>query len=186
MANKKGTSTKNKTKNSSAIEREENLKKIEEVSGDNLDLMHIMRVAAIIVVVFCLFYFFTVFLTNRDKVTENNKSETFISYVNTIAGRSFSLPESEYYVVYYDSSDESLKTSITGAATTYRAKEKHLALYQVDMHDSLNQKYVAESSNKNPNSVSELAINGPTLIHFSNGKVVEYIEGKDNIVNHLS
>ena len=63
--------------------------------------------------------------------------------------------------------------------------EGALPTYIVDLHDAINQSYVKEESNTQPSNISELSINGPTLIHFVNGSVSEYIEGVESITDYL-
>lgn len=201
MANKKSTSkkqtsSKKKTASKEAVkdlknkskkvEKEDHEAKIESVGDFTFDLNHTVRVVSIILLIFCVFYFLTVFLANKDSNSSNNTTTvTNISYTNIVAGRSFAMPEEEYLVLYYDTSDEENSTTIASSASSYRAKEEHLALYTVDMNDAMNKGYAKEESNQNPSSVSELAINGPTIIRFVGGEVREYIEGKDNVVNYL-
>ena len=50
------------------------------------------------------------------------------------------------------------------------------------MNDGLNKSHsTTEESNKNPNTVEDLSINGPTLIKIQAGKVINYIEGESEI-----
>ena len=53
------------------------------------------------------------------------------------------------------------------------------------MDDAINKKYASEVSNTTPGDAEDLLINGPTLIHFHDGKVSEYIEGDSSIVEYL-
>ena len=54
------------------------------------------------------------------------------------------------------------------------------------MSNGFNKKYVTDGeSNKNPESVDAMSINGPTLIKVNENKVVEYIEGQDAISSYL-
>ena len=80
---------------------------------------------------------------------------------------------------------EDVNTTCSDAVNNYRNTNTK-SLYFVDMGNGFNASYIAEGeSNKNPKSASELAINGPTVIHVSNGKVLEYIEGLDEVVEYL-
>ena len=66
--------------------------------------------------------------------------------------------------------------------SNYRAKDDGLSIYYVDMNDGLNKSHsTTEESNKNPNTVEDLSINGPTLIKVQAGKVINYIEGESEI-----
>ena len=56
-----------------------------------------------------------------------------------------------------------------------------------DLGNGLNSKYITSGeSNKNPTKANEFLINGATLIKVNNNKVVEYIEGQDQITNYLN
>ena len=157
------------------------------ISEDSFDMrvLHILRTAIVILVIFLVFYFVTVLITGYSgKKSSKENKDTTISYSTTIVGRSFSMPEEEYLILYYDNSDEELNDFVS-LVSTYRSSEENYTIYTVDMGDSLNKNYVADSSNTTPSSVSEISINGPTLIHFSGHQVVEYIEGKEAITDYL-
>ena len=184
MSNKKTIRKTNKKKNQEAKEQ---AKKIEEVGEFNADFKHIFWVVGSIIVFFLVFYLLTVYLTNRGDTSSTSTSvgEGTISYTDIMAGRSFSMPENEYLVVYYDRENTEVLTTLSLAVSGYRAKEEHLTIYTVDMSNSFNKGYVSEEGNPSVANVSELKINGPTLIHFKDGSVSEYIEGQDNVASYL-
>ncbi|MBR3211304.1 MAG: hypothetical protein IKF71_05165 [Bacilli bacterium] len=184
VSKKKSSSSKGTNKKKKI--QEENHKKIETVGDSNIDFMHIFFVASSIILIFLVFYILTVYITGRDKKETTTSSEdTTISYTDTIAGRSFSMPENEYLVLYYDQSDTDLHTDMSTLVSDYRSDPEHYALYSVDMSRGINKTYAAEESNTNPESVSDLAISGPSLIHFKEGNVMEYLEGVEDITNYL-
>ena len=190
MANKKSTGKKKSTstkKSNKKVPKIDNSKKIESVGEFNTDYKHIMMVAGTIVIIFCLFYFLTVYITGRDtkKSTTTSNTTTYISYKEIMAGRSFSMPEAEYLVLYFDRSDTDLLSTFSSVISDYRSDENHYTLYTVDMSDAMNKGYAADKSNWNPKGISELTINGPTLIHFRDGAVAEYYEGSTDITNYL-
>ena len=143
-----------------------------------------------VVIFICAFYFLTVYITSKNKTdsststTEESTTET-ISYTNIMVGRSFSISDGDYYVIYYDKSDENINSECSSIVSSYNSKEDNIDIYTVDMSNGLNKKYSGSESNTNPNSASEIVINGPTLIKFSDGSVEEYIEGIDEIKNNL-
>ena len=191
MANKKTGNKKKSTSSKSPkkkqkLQQEDMSKKIDSVGEFNPDYRRVMVIASVIIIVFCLFYFITVYVTGRDsqKSSQTEDTQTF-SYTNILAGRSFSMPEHEYLVLYYDSSDTELSADMNSLASEYRSRSDRLTLYSVDMSDSMNQSYVSEESNHEPASVSELAINGATLIHFKDDHVVEYFEGSDEVKGYF-
>ena len=160
-------------------------KKIEEVNGDFSS--GIWNKVFVVIGVLCfilVFYLLTLYLTNKGDTTsyKTTPSEATISYTKIIAGRSFSVDDGEYLVVYYNEGED---TSIDDAVHTYR-NNNILKLYSVDMNDPINTKYKSDSSNPNLTNATELKINGPTLIKFNNKKVEEYIEGTDSIIDYLN
>ena len=140
-----------------------------------------------VLISFFTFYLLTVYIVNKDSKTDDNKNitqseEKTISYDKILLGRSFSMENEEYYVMYYDSSDEDISSIYNELISNYRAKDDGLSIYYVDMNDGLNKSHsTTEESNKNPNTVEDLSINGPTLIKIQAGKVINYIEGESEI-----
>lgn len=143
-----------------------------------------------VVIFICAFYFLTVYITSKNKTdsssstTEDSTTET-ISYTDIMVGRSFSISDGDYYVIYYDKSNEDISSECSSIVSTYNSKEEKIDIYTVDMSNGLNKKYSGDESNTNPSNASEIVINGPTLIKFSGGSVEEYIEGIDDIKSNL-
>lgn len=190
MANKKSTSKKKSTTTKKVNKKEQQKeydKIIDSVGEFDADYKRIILVSGIIIIIFCMFYFLTVYITGKDtkNTTTTTSNTSYISYTEIMAGRSFSMPEEEYLVLYYDRSDSELLSTFSSLVADYRADEAHYALYTVNMGDALNQAYASDTSNWGPKDISELAIHGPTLIHFRNGSVVEYFEGTTDISNYL-
>jgi len=194
MANKKNN-TKKKSDNSSAKKNntkkvvnstsKKNNKVIEETAFD-ASLGKVIRLILIVGFTFGAFYFAT-WLITRDttKKEEDNSYNSGFSYTEIMAGRSFSIKDGEYYVIYYDSTDEDLESTYSSLVSKYRGKEGALSIYTVNMGEGLNKSLINENSNTHPNNASELAINGPTLIKYSNHEVVDYYEGEESIKSVL-
>lgn len=136
-----------------------------------------------------LFYLLAVYITTKnseptDSDTQDENVETAISYTTTIVGRSLSMKDGDYLVLFYDASDDDLSSTYGGLVSNYAGE---LSIYTVDMSSSFNKTYVtSEESNRNPESESDFKINGPTLIRVSDHKVAEYIEGEESITSYLS
>ena len=56
-------------------------------------------------------------------------------------------------------------------------------MYTVDLSEGLNRDYRSDVSNSNATNASELKISGTTLVHFKNGKIVEYIGIRTDITH---
>lgn len=163
-----------------------NNKKVEK--KDNNEVFKIIKTLVIVLVVLGIFYLLTVYITSKkeDKyVKEETTGSADIGYQEILAGSSFSIDDNEYIVVYYDMSDDKLKSDITTLISSYESNKDHLPIYTVNMNSAFNKKYKGSNSNTKPNSLEELSINGPTLIKFNNKEVEDYIENYDNIKGYL-
>lgn len=187
---------KNRKELEKALKKER--KKIDSVGMIDSDIFGKIIMICIVICVFCAFYFLTVFISkdnSNSSSNSNNSSSTSsssssssnasISYDNIIIGRSFSMDDDAYLVLYYDGSNSDLSSIVGTLVSTYKNKDSHLPIYKVDMSDGLNKNYTSEESNTNPSSVEDLHINGITLIKFVDNKVDEYIEGQDSISDYL-
>ena len=172
--NKKTNKTKRKV---------EEKNKIENVGSFDTDIFKVIYIVLGVICIFCIFYLITVFVLNKDENTTKTDEEVEISLDTTIVGRSFSMPEDKYYVLYYDAKDEAVSEEYSSTITNYiySTSEDHVKLYTVDMSDALNKKYVSEESKSMPEKVSDIAIKGTTLMVIEKGKVVEYTEDKTRI-----
>ena len=174
----------NKKNNKKVTAKTKNVnKKIDAIeTNTSKELLNIFRILFVVIVVLSLFYLLTVFIVGKDDKEE--LKETAIQYEEILAGSSFNMKNNEYVVVYYDFSDTEL-TDITSSIYSYSYTGKY-RLYTVNMNSGFNKSYATEDeSNKNPEKAEDLAIKGPTLIRFVDGKVEEYIEGKEDILAYL-
>ena len=167
--------------------RKKESKKIEEINNFDGDILNKVFVALSVLLFLLAFYFLTIHITNKNK--EDNKEEetkTTVSSSKIIAGRSLSMSNKEYLVLFYDASDEETKSTYSELYSNYKAKNE-MTIYYVDMSSAFNKKYVTDGeSNKNPTTESELSINGPTLIRVNKNEVADYIEGQDDISEYLN
>lgn len=166
------------------------LEKIENVGSFDGDILSKVYVVLGIVIFFCLFYLLTLYITNKNAPetddSKNQSTEAVIDYEDIVIGRSLSMGDDDYLVLYYDKEDEDISSTYNSLISEYKAKEQHTSMYTVNMGNSFNKSYTTVGeSNKSPESVSDIKINGPTLIKVSKGKVTEYIEGEEEISNYL-
>lgn len=176
-------SSKKENTSSKAVKKNIN-KKIDAMeTTTSTEILKVLRVLFVVIVVLSAFYLLTVLIVGN--VDDDTVAETTIQYDEILAGSSFGMRDDEYLVVYYDFTDSEL-TDITSQIYSYSYTGEY-RLYTVDMSNGFNKPYATEeTANKKPESAEELLINGPTLIKFSDGKVSEYIEGTDNIVDYLN
>ena len=172
-----------KKKTNKTKRKVEEKNKIENVGSFDTDKFKVIYIVLGVICIFCIFYLITIFVLNKDENTTKTDEEVEISLDKTIVGRSFSMPEDKYYVLYYDAKDETVSEEYSSTITNYiySTSEDHVKLYTVDMSDALNKKYVSEESKSMPEKVSDIAIKGTTLMVIEKGKVVEYTEDKTRI-----
>jgi len=157
-------------------------------SGNVDEVYNGLKMLLIVLVILGIFYLLTAYIINKDSKKDSSKSneDVEIQYKEILAGSSFSMSDSEYFVLYYDKSNEDLSSDIDSLISNYEVKEDAISLYTVDISNSFNKNIVSDSSNIEPVSASELKINGTTLIKFSDKKVIDYIESYDMIKEYLN
>lgn len=175
---------KRNTRNNS---RNKTLKKVEAELSEDVSLKSRLIVVVCVLAFIGLFYLLAIHITNKNANVDPNENVNESSdYSEILLGSTFNRSESEYIVVYFDKDNEEINSTIGTAVLDYVAKEDNLTTYTVDMSNMYNKNYnTTEDTNKSPNNVDELRINGPTLIKISKGNVVEYIEGLDAVKDYL-
>lgn len=174
----KGNSTKRR-------KRREEARRIEDIpSSLDVNVKSIIRAVIFLVVIIFIFYLLSIRVANRKNTKVITNAE--FNYTDIMLGESFNRNEKEYLVLFYDRTNGEIYSSISSNLDKYNKDKKSLTIYTVDMSNGINSRYASEEPNTNPSSASDLKINGPTLIKFVNNKVMEYIEGTDNINNYLS
>lgn len=153
---------------------------------ESVSLKNAFIVILVVLIFLGLFYLITLKVTDND--TSNSDDEEVEAEIQTeeiLVGSSFNRAGDEYIVVYYDKSSSDL-SSISSKISEYRSKSDRLPLYEADMSNVFNKEYVTDKeANREPKDATEIEINGPTLIKFKDKKVVDYIEGQDEIVDYL-
>ena len=115
-----------------------------------------------------------------DKSNNNNNSSNESGVTNSIlASAIFKQSPEEYYVYFYDFSDEDEK--ITSAITT---NITNLQVYRVDTSSAMNSKYVSDKTNKDAKNLEQLKVKAPTLIKITGETITEYYESNE-IINNL-
>ena len=172
-------------KKSNQDKRKKEQKKLEKMqTSDSVFHAKVITVLCVLLI-FAIFYLLTVHLTGGESSFDAKEDSS--SSFETILGRSFSMKNGEYAILYYDTSDQEVSSSCQAIFNDYQSIYGEGSIYYVDMNSGFNKAYqTEEESNKNPESVSELLIHGPTLIKFNENKVVDYIEGIEAIQESLN
>ena len=152
---------------------------LDKAMGGNSYKSAIMTIVIVFVVI-GLFYLFAVYITNKPQ--KIYIPEEAISYEQITAGSTFNMSDEEYVVLFYSRENN---TDITSRISNYKASKK-IGVYYVDLDDGINKSVVSDKSNKEATKASELKITNPTIIKIKNGKIVDYVEGQNNVVNYIS
>lgn len=150
-------------------------------SSDSIEVVKMIKILVIVLAVFLALWLIIALVKGEIKLGKDKPIVT-IQYEEILAGESFNQKENEYYVMFFDhtSSDAGIYGSLI-------SKYEDLTIYRVDLNKGFNQNFMTtEISNKNPLTISDLKVNGPTLIKVVNKNVTNYIEGKENIKAYLS
>ena len=105
-----------------------------------------------------------------------------IGYEKILAGSIFDTGEKDYLVVLYDREKE---TDITSAVSTYNTKHD-VHVFYVDLADGLNKKVISDRMNTNVKDASDLEVKNPSLLKITNKKIVESVDGKNEIIDYLN
>lgn len=153
------------------IERKRALK--EELEFDN-PAKGIIPTIIVVTIVFIAFYFITnLILKNMNKFNYVNSSkEVVIQYNEILAGSTFNMKDSEYYVLFYNFDGE--YASYYDLIVSSSDKK----IYKVNLSNGFNKPYVSENTNKKVSKASDLKVKDCTLIKIKNGKNVLYFEGQ--------
>lgn len=189
MANKKNNKTK-KTKNNIKVIKKPIKKETKKIENNKLDgeILSFIKIALGVGVVVLIVFGATILMNKLgvfdEGYTKPERGEIIISYEDATVGTIFNRPDTEYYVVF-DDFTENPNQYLTSILFRYSNEEETLPIYKVDMSNGFNTKYAGEQGNPSAQKVEDIKINGVTLIKIINGKNVKYIEGTTNIENEL-
>lgn len=140
-------------------------------------------IIVVAVVLLVSMYFLTTVILNKDRDDNSKITENAIQYDEILAGESFNQSEDEYYVIYYDSSNE--YSVISSLISSYQLNNSDTKLYSVDLADGMNKKYVTDGDIVTDNA-SSLRVKDTTLLKFNNGEVSEVITDTNEITSFLN
>ena len=165
---------------------EKNVKSEIDANSITKDAKQLLVITVSVLLVLGCFYLLTVFML-KDDIKENDdiKQEVDVKFDEILIGRSFSLSDDTYYVLYYEFEDEEISSDLSSLAYNYRSSSKEISLYTVNMSDAFNSSFLSDESNKDATKASELKISGPTLIKFVDGKISRYVEDMNDIESRL-
>ena len=179
-----------KTKNNIKVIKKPIKKETKKIENNKLDgeILSFIKIALGVGLVVLIVFGATILMNKLgvfdEGYTKPERGEIIISYEDATVGTIFNRPDTEYYVVF-DDFTENPNQYLTSILFRYSNEEKTLPIYKVDMSNGFNTKYAGEQGNPSAQKVEDIKINGVTLIKIVNGKNVKYIEGTTNIENEL-
>ena len=134
-------------------------------------------------------YLLTKYVVKKDNATNNSSNTEEKSYIDphtAIVGTMLNKSSDAYYVIIYDKTKDNA-TTYYSLVSTYKAKDKALKVYTVDLSNSLNKKYIATDNKTNPKATNleDLKFGEVTLLKVKNNKITEAYETTDAIKKAL-
>lgn len=134
-------------------------------------------------------YLLTKYVVKKDNSTNNSSTTEEKSNIDpntAIVGTMLNKSSDAYYVIIYDKTKDNA-TTYYSLVSTYKAKDKALKVYTVDLSNSLNKKYIATDNKTNPKATNleDLKFGEVTLLKVKNNKITEAYETTDAIKKAL-
>ena len=157
-------------------------------SSNEMEYNKIIKISIGVLVVLALTYFGTAILSGEikfsEKEKEETKTETSIQYEEITVGQMLNRSDSEYYVLLFNFSD-TYASYYLSLMDTYTRKDKSLPFHIIDLEKHLNKEYVLQDGEKlieKPVRLVDFKAVNPTIVRIKNKKVVERIDGKEDIL----
>lgn len=157
---------------------------------DENEIKSFIILVIIISILIGAIYGVTELLKKKDN-NEETKTVGKINYDRISIGTLLNRPESEYYVMIYNTNDSNAIVYST-LLTQYMSKSSekdYIKIYYCDLENKINSNYynVNNDNKSNPDAkkISELDLGDITLIKVKNGKIIKYVEDYNKIESIL-
>ena len=123
--------------------KKKNKVKINTTTND-LEVTKVVKILVGVLLVLGITYLIAAFITGDIKLgkkQEKEKTEVEIQYEEILAGETFKQDASEYYVMYFNFTDNIAASYLT-FKDTYSYKENSLDFYIVDLEKGFNQTFI--------------------------------------------
>ena len=158
-------------------------------SEEQTEMIRFVRILIIVIILILGIYFFTRIFVTKDLLNNEEEEkeilEGTVNYNLTMIGSLFNKPESEYYVMIYNT--ENLRSIYySGLMTNYARNENALKVYFADLDKELNQKfYDPENTNLDVTDISDLRVGDLTLLKIYLGRITDALTTEEDIANEL-
>ena len=147
----------------------------------------VKKVIIILVVIVILLggtYLLTTKILKKSNSTTSNKvTKNSIQYDEILAGESFNQNNDEYFVIYFDKSNNS--SSFSSLVSSYQLNNTKTRMYSVDLSSGFNKDYVTDGEVV-VHDINDFKVKDGTLIKVKNGEVEEVITDTTEITNILN
>ena len=154
---------------------------------DENEVIRFFIILAVVVIITLGFYLFTKNVVKKVNVNRPDAvQQGEIDYTKVTVGTMLGKPDSEYYVIAYDTED-TLAPTYKYVVNVYEEDDNKLPVYYIDLNNALNEKYIAKDGNvnKSAKTIDELSLGKVTLIKVENGKIAKYFDGIEEIKTEL-
>ena len=149
---------------------------------ESFKIKNVIIILLIIMIVLVSFYFITKYVLEHKK-DDTPVAESVIDREKIIFGQMFNRPDSEYYVIAYDSTGKS-KDIYNKYIDKYNSKDGSIKVYEIDLKDDFNKNYITNKSNI-VSDIDNLKVSGDTLFKIKDKNIEMYKEGSNDISSYL-
>jgi len=159
-----------------------------EVKNENSEFDSMIKILIGVLIVFFVVYF--VYAVASGEFSSKKDEEPVgaeFQDIFILAGTTFKMDKDDYYVMYYDLSDN-YSSAMGSLYEGYTKSDSTIKMYLVDLKNKFNHSYILgeeEIVNTNPSNIDELKVMNPTLVRIKDKKVVEFITGRENISDYI-
>ena len=159
-----------------------NVREAQKLSKEKpMTMKQFITIIVVLLVFFVILYILTGIFITKD-IKWFDKKDNTADDVSTISNKilgvdSLRQSEEEYYVYYYDTTNENSEVTNT-------VNMLGKMVYKVDLHDAFNANIVGDPSGV-VSDISELKVADPTVIKVVNGTITEYYTGVEQITTTL-
>ena len=168
----------------------EELKKSKTINEDTVKVISFIVILGIVLGLFAILYFVNGKYVTKDMnektTTTTATTEPIYDSTKVTVDTMFNISKKDtYYVLAYDSKDEINGAYLYNVSKSY--SNDKIKLYTLDLANAQNKNYYDTKANANtkPSKASDVKFNTSTLIIFKKGKVAEFIQDKDKIIETL-
>jgi hypothetical protein len=159
-----------------------------EVKNENSEFDGMIKILIGVLIVFFVVYF-AYAVANGEFASKKDEDPVAAEFqdIFILAGTTFGMEKDDYYVMYYDLSDN-YSSALGALYEGYTKSDSETKMYLVDLKNKFNQSYVLgedETINPSPNNIDELKVMNPTLVRVKDKKVIEFITGRDKISEYI-